>query len=168
MPEILYRYGKAEAAYDQILDLTREGKNRREYPEVSYSVIGAIVTGLMGMELVPAEPEKSLEQEMYVDRMVTTLSHLTSRTKWAELKGIPVRANELTLRHDGLTSTTLTNVRGPALIWNACFQGAHKKLLVDGKPVEVTPATPHNGYPESTCTVITVDAGETKVSQALD
>jgi hypothetical protein len=36
--EILYRYGDPEAAYTQIMDLTRAGRERREYPEVSYSV----------------------------------------------------------------------------------------------------------------------------------
>jgi hypothetical protein len=165
LPEILYRYGKPEAAYDQVLDLTRDGKNRREYPEVSYSVIGAIVAGLMGIELVPAEPEKALEQSLYVDRTVTTVSRLTAKTKWAELTALPIRANDVSVRHDGLTKTTFSNVSGPSLIWNACFQGSHSKLLVDGREVEVPSAKDHNGLPMS-CVQVTVGAGETKVAQA--
>jgi hypothetical protein len=71
-PEVLYRFGKADAAYGQILDLAREGKYRREYPEVSYAVIGAIATGLMGLELDPAEPDKALTDSSYVDNLITT------------------------------------------------------------------------------------------------
>jgi hypothetical protein len=46
--EVLYRYGDPDAAYAEIMDLTRAGRQRQQYPEVSYSVVGAIVNGLMG------------------------------------------------------------------------------------------------------------------------
>jgi hypothetical protein len=49
--EILYRYGAADAAYSVITDLTTPGHCRQEYPEVSYAVIGAITTGLMGVDI---------------------------------------------------------------------------------------------------------------------
>jgi hypothetical protein len=166
LPEILYQYGQAEAAYDQILDLTREGKGRREYPEVSYAVVGALVTGLMGIELVPAEPQKSLDEGLYVDRVVRTLSRLTSRTKWAELKGLPVRSNQLSVRHDGRNKTTLTNVAGASLIWSACFEGLHNRLQADGKEVAGTTAS-LNGRQVS-CTSIPVGAGETRVAQRFE
>ena len=52
--EILYRYGDPDAAYAEIMDLTRPGRERQEYPEVSYSVVGAIVNGLMGVNVEPA------------------------------------------------------------------------------------------------------------------
>jgi hypothetical protein len=168
LPEILYRQGRWDAAYDQILDLTREGKNRREYPEVSYSVIGAIVTGLMGIELIPAEPEKALEESLYVDRTVTTLSHLTSRTKWVELRHVPVRTNDLRVRHDGLNKTTLVNLGGPSLVWRTCFQGRHSKLLINDKAVDAAPAIPaRNGQPLS-CTTVTVGSGESKTAQTAE
>jgi len=51
-PQTLYRYGEKDAAYRIIMDLTRQDKDRRDYPEVSFSVIGAIVTGMMGIEVV--------------------------------------------------------------------------------------------------------------------
>jgi hypothetical protein len=168
LPEILYRSGRAEAAYDQILDLTREGKDRREYPEVSYAVIGAIVTGLMGIDLMPAEPERALQDSLYVDRTVTTLSHLTQKTKWAELKHVPVRTNEISVRHDGLTRTTLVNASGPSLMWRACLQGSYAKLLADGKAVKATLTSPaRNGQPVS-CTEINVGSGESKMVQTAE
>ena len=43
-----------------------------------------------------------------------TIPQLTAATPWAELAHQPVRANDITVRHDGLTSTAFTNNRGPA------------------------------------------------------
>ncbi|MCK7532112.1 MAG: hypothetical protein MZV63_14305 [Marinilabiliales bacterium] len=40
LPEILYRYGQDEAAYARILALTDPAKERREYPEVPFAVVG--------------------------------------------------------------------------------------------------------------------------------
>jgi len=165
LPEILYRYGRPEAAYAQILDLTREEKKRREYPEVSYSVIGAIVTGTMGTELALPESLNGLQEALYVQRTVRTLPRLTAKTKWAELRHVPIWTNEISVRHDGLNKTTLTNVAGPALIWNACFPGAYSQLLANGKGVEaMPPGATRNGQPVS-CTTIVVGSGERKVVQ---
>ena len=50
MPEVFYRYGHEEAAYAEILALADPAKKRREYPEVPFAVIGAVATGLMGLE----------------------------------------------------------------------------------------------------------------------
>ena len=168
LPEILYRYGKADAASDQILDLAGEGKNRREYPEVSYAVVGAIVAGLMGIELVPAEPEKALQKALYMEWKVSTLPRLTSKTKWAELKHVPIRSNEINVRHDGLSKTTLTNAAGPALIWNACFPGSHRKLLANGKELEVTAFGSAGKDRPVSCTTTVVGSGERKIVQTID
>lgn len=129
--EIFYRYGRPDAAYATILDLTRADKQRREYPEVSYSVIGAIVTGMMG---VRAE----------ADGTVWTRPSLVAQTQWAEIANLPVRSNVITVRHEGKVSTTLTNQSGPALTWAAAFPGSYATLRVDGKTV---PAEKANGQP---------------------
>jgi hypothetical protein len=143
-PEILYREGKPEAAYDQMLDLTRPGKIRREYPEVSYAVIGAIATGLMGLE---------------AGSIFQTLPRLTAATQWAELDHVSIRANDLTIRHDSVIKTTVTNNAGPPLRWRACFPGAHHALLIGGKTVAVT--TDAN----VSCTTIDIRAGATQTVQ---
>jgi hypothetical protein len=135
-PEVLYRYARIDPAYTQILDLTREGKNRREYPEVSYAVIGAIATGLMGIELEAAEPERVLTDSLYVDGVVATTPRLTTATRWAELHNVPFRANELNVRHDGVAKTTLENTKGPSLRWRACFPGSFSTLIVEGTAVQ--------------------------------
>ncbi|MGB8958338.1 MAG: hypothetical protein WCC00_04940, partial [Candidatus Aminicenantales bacterium] len=50
LPEVFYRYGADDAAYAEILALTDPAKKRREYPEVPFAVIGAVATGLIGLE----------------------------------------------------------------------------------------------------------------------
>jgi hypothetical protein len=168
LPEILYRYGRPDAAYDEVLDLTREGKERREYPEVSYAVVGAIVTGMMGIEVVLAEPQKALQEPLYVEGTVRTLPRLTAKTKWAELRHVPIRANEISVRHDGLSKTTLTNAGGPALIWNACFPGSHGKLLANGKAVEAKPSGAGPNAQPMSCTTIVVGSRERKIAQTME
>jgi hypothetical protein len=132
-PEILYRYGVPDIAYAQLLDLAREDRERREYPEVSYSVIGAMVTGLMGVNVEASSPSDSAVQGGYVEVVVKTLSGLTAQTAWAELRNLPLRSNEISVRHDGARKTVFTNLRGPSLIWQATFPGSFETLLVNGK-----------------------------------
>ena len=60
-PEVLYRYGVADLAYSQIMDLSRPDRGRREYPEVPYAIVGAVVTGLMGVSVDPVTPGRESE-----------------------------------------------------------------------------------------------------------
>jgi hypothetical protein len=164
LPEILYRHGRAEPAYDVLLDLTRN--ERRAYPEVSFSVVGAVATGLMGIELEVHTPDESIEWGGYVDRVLTTLPRLTETTSWAELKHLPVRANNISVRHEGVTKTTLTNHEGPSLLWKARFPGSSDTLLVNGEPVPATNDELYSGGPRISWVQITVGAGETLTAKA--
>jgi hypothetical protein len=119
LPEILYRYGQDEAAYDRILALTDPAKERRDYPEVPFAVVGAIATGLMGVG--PATPF-----------MIETRSGLTASTPWAELRGLPVFDGIVDARHEGKRRTTLTVRSGGGFLWRAVFEGRWDELEVDG------------------------------------
>jgi hypothetical protein len=132
-PEILYRYGEPDVAYSQIMDLTRPGRAGQEYPEVSYSVVGAIVTGLMGINVESPSPSESSVDGNYVQVVVKTLPALSRQTAWVEIRNLPIRQNDVDVRHEGLQKTTLTNVRGPSFIWQATFPGRHDTLWVNGK-----------------------------------
>jgi hypothetical protein len=134
-PEVLYRYGFADVAYTQMMDLTRENRARREYPEVSYSVIGAMVTGLMGITVDPVSPFQAAVEGGFVDRIVRTLPGLGT-IAWAELRNLPIRANEVRVRHEGGRKSVFANQAGPALIWEAAFDGTHETLSVDGRPTK--------------------------------
>lgn len=163
LPEILYRYGKPDVAYEEILDLTREDKERREYPEVSFSVVGAIVNGLMGIEVEATEPGKVLQDSLYVEGPVITTPQLTSRTQWAEVDHVPIRTNEIRVRHDGLRKSALENVSGPSLIWKACLPGSFPQLLVDGKAVAAKRAERNDQV--ISCAAIPVGSGDIETVQ---
>ncbi len=123
--EVLYHYGISDGATAQILDLARPNHPRREYPEVSYSVIGAIVTGLMGVDA--AEPSRGMTTE------VTTLPALGD-IRSADIRHLPVRDNLISVEHvNGGLRTRLTNEAGPALPWRASFRGACRAMFVNGR-----------------------------------
>ncbi|GEM_PF-7063426 len=127
LPEIYCRYGAHEDAYRMILKLSDPSMKRREYPEVSFALIGALVQGMMGME--PVEREDG----------IATLSRLTGETEWAELRSLPVRGNRVDIRHNGRGETVLTNRSGGALIWLAKFYGETAEIESGGEyPETVT------------------------------
>lgn len=134
LSETLYRYGEHDAAYDLLIRLMNS--SRKEYPEVSYTVIASIVNGLMGIELEIFPPEMAQTMGYYVDKYISTLPRLTSKTTWSEIKNLVIRKNNISVRHDGLKKTTLANESGPSFIWKAKLPGSHDTLLVDGAPVQ--------------------------------
>ncbi len=163
VPEVLYRYGRPESAYRLLLDLTRH--ERREYPEVSFALVGAFVTGVMGIDLEGHPPGEALTWGGYVNRFLTTLPGLTEKTAWAELQHLSVRANDLSVRHEGVGKTILTNNSGPSFLWKARFRGSFETLLVNGEAVQASREELFAGGPEISWARITVGAGETVKAQ---
>jgi hypothetical protein len=131
--EILYRYGAPDAAYAQMMDLARPGRERREYPEVSYSIVGAIVTGLMGIS--PGSLVKQPGYGHFGAQFLATQSGL-GNVGWVELRNLPVWQNKVTVRHEGGRKTAFTNQEGPSLIWEPAFKGVFQNLVVNGRPVK--------------------------------
>jgi hypothetical protein len=136
LPEILYRYNMNEPAYRQLEYLFQN--DRRDYPEASFSVIGAIVTGLMGIEQEIYPPIDALSMSKYVERVVRTTPRLTNSTTWAEISHIPLMANIISVKHEGIKKTILTNNEGPSLIWKACFPGSFENLILNDKIIKAT------------------------------
>src|SRR5207247_2585776 len=91
---------------------------------------------------------------------VRTLPGLGTNNAWTELRNLPIRASEVTVRHEGMHKTVFTNQRGPALIWQATFPGAHETLLVNGRPQK---ARAEQGSPEhpTSSVRVTVSGGGT-------
>ena len=126
LPETLYRYGEKDAAYRVIMDLTRPDKARREYPEVSFSVIGAIVTGMMGMEVVDDNRGHPL---------LYSISRLRSASDRAKLSNVRVRDDLVDLEHVGDRRSIMTNRSKMQISWQAAFPGRVPLLIVNGHPV---------------------------------
>jgi hypothetical protein len=145
----------------QLLDLSHA---RLEYPEVSFSRVGDLVTDLMGVTLEFRSPLEAAVDGGWVEVTVRTISGLGtgpglgSGIAWAEMRNLPIRAGEVTVRHDGTTKTTLSNQRGPALIWRAAFAGRHERLFINGQPMEAQAETAAGGQ-AITSVRVTVGAG---------
>jgi hypothetical protein len=157
--EILYRYGEPEAAYAEIMDLTRPGRERQEYPEVSYSVIGAIVNGLMGINVEPELPIASVAQGKPFETFVRTLPQLTAKTTWAELLNVPIGKGSITVRHYGERRTILINHEEADLNWEAEFPGSFATLVVNGKSVRAHTEILHLGH-AVTWVIVKVEPGK--------
>ena len=123
LPEIAYRYGKDARGYALLLALTDPALKRREYPEVSFSVIRTVAVGVLGIEPDAAK------------RQIKTLSHLTAETPSATLENVPIFKNKITVSHAGRAETAFTNELGPPNEWKAAFPGSFRTLLPDGKAV---------------------------------
>jgi len=147
-PEVFFRYGAHREAYDLILELSSAQTPRREYPEVSFALIGALVNGFMGIQ-----PEASTGG-------VSTLSRLTEKTPWAEISPVPVLRNSIRVRHTGREETRFTNLTGPPLIWIAKFYGEGTDLFVDGKRAPASRSADLAGKPVQS-TRLKVEAGRT-------
>jgi hypothetical protein len=166
LPEILYRYGAHEEAYTQILDLSRTDRERREYPEVSYAIIGALVTGMMGVDVtspLQSKPNQALDDTP----VLGTVSRLSGKTDWVELDHLPVRKNVINVRHDGRRSSILINVSGPELLWEPGFYGRSTFLMVNDKKVVAIVTTDHQGR-SITTTKVRVPPNSRMVVKMMD
>ena len=127
LPETFFRWGRVEQGwkwYRFVAD------SRATYPEISYTVVGNIVEGLLGVR--PDAPANAL----------STLSNLPAAVPWLRADHVMLGAHDLAVRHDGTTGSTLTVHSGPhPLTWTAQFAGAHTTLLVNGQSRPATAQT---------------------------
>lgn len=152
IPLTLFRYGRNEAAYQVLADISSPQKNRREYPEVSYAAIEAIVSGVMGLSPGPIGG----------DYDVSTISRLPTEHDQATLTGVSIRRNQLDITQTGTSTTRLKNDSGPTLRWRAEFPGILARLKVDGKTVSAQHSKTAEGLAIS-WTNVTVPPGATIV-----
>jgi hypothetical protein len=120
-PEVFFEYGEPEAAVRTMLDLSDPQSKRRTYPEVSYAIIRAYVSGLMGVE--PSEERST----------IATLSRLPGHTDWAAIDHMPYHGLNLALKHEGQHQSTLTNRGSYPVTWIARFPDPRGRLKVSGK-----------------------------------
>lgn len=104
LPEILWRYGRDEAAMKIWLKMTAPDYKRREYPEVSYASVDALVCGYMGL---------------HADASSNTLTTRSAvdNGDWAQVMEAPLWGGSIDLKHEGKHASELTNRTGRALKW---------------------------------------------------
>jgi hypothetical protein len=152
LPLTLFRYGRDDAAYQVLADISSPHKPRREYPEVSYAVIAAIVSGVMGLS--PGHCGDDFD--------VSTMSRLPNGRDHASLTAVAIKQNHLDVTHTGTWTMRLKNSSGPALRWRAEFPGTLDHLSVDGKSVSAKHSVTAEGVAVS-WTDVTVAPGITVV-----
>ncbi len=149
IPDIFYMYGRSREGYRALTAMMDPGLQRREYPEVSYTVIGNLGAGLMGIR--PLAPEQTVE----------TFPQLTEETGWAALYHVPVGRNVISVKHINNGKTSLTNENGPALAWRAAFPGKFHTLFSSKKEILATNDIRSSGTAE-TYSMVHIARGETR------
>ena len=124
LPLLFYRYGYSKEGYKMIVYLSDKKTKRREYPEVSFSVVESIITGLLGVN-----PDASKNQ-------VSTFSQLPLETKWAEAKNIPMLGTSISVKQEGNSRTTFTNNGKIDILWVAKFDDKFNSIEIDDKETE--------------------------------
>lgn len=154
MPDIFYKYGRSRAGYRALTAMMDPGLKRREYPEVSYTAIGNLGAGLMGIRPLP------------IEQTIETFPQLTAETDWATLHHVPLGRNVISVRHVKNTETSLTNENGPALEWRAAFPGKFHALFSSGKQIPATISVRDEGN-TTTHSTLHVARGETRVVRVV-
>jgi hypothetical protein len=154
VPLVLFRYGRADTAWRVLFDLAAPGKARREYPEVSYAVVAALVSGAMGIEAAHAGDAYDLE----------TLAQPMSGSDSLWVSSLQIRKNTLDVMHTGKTRTALVNRHGGAIRWKAAFAGNWDRLTIDGKSQSAEHGVLPGGATVSWVIVPVPQGGSTAVS----
>jgi hypothetical protein len=120
LPGVFFPYNRAEHAWkwlEYIIDAPD-----REYPEISYTLIGHVVEGLLGVE--PNAPENSFLTASHVPRAVADVG----------VQNIPLGDHRIDVAHHGTLKSTAIHVSGDRpLKWQACFYGDHPEIVVNGE-----------------------------------
>ena len=154
IPIVLFRYGRSKDAYKVLFDLTRPDKLRREYPEVSYAAVAALVSGAMGIE--PSRAGDNFD--------LRTLAQPLESADHLAVVSLQIRSNILNIKHTGIMTSSLLNRHGPSVRWKAEFVGGCKNLRVNDRPAHgVSDALP-GGIPLCSTIVIVPPGGSATVT----
>jgi hypothetical protein len=125
LPLQYYRSGYEKEARSLILRLASPSTQRREYPEVSYGMVEAIVQGLMGVE---------------VDARTRTVStcYRSSDAASAQLVDLPVLNTTITLTHYGSGRSSIVNTGRHSFRWKAKLKNGQGREI-SFKEVTVAP-----------------------------
>lgn len=156
LPKIFFLHGEKAAAYERILSLSSPAKPRREYPEVSFAIIDAIATGLMGIDVEPAIGHSPAT--------IRTVSRLLQDTEHAAILGVHIQGATIDVTHTGHHQSTVRNHSTRTLRWEAAFPGAFSELAVDGKPTRATVRNATDPVPTSSVMVDLAPGTEATIS----
>ena len=144
----MFRYGRSTDAYKVLFDMTSPDKARREYPEVSYAAVAAIISGAMGIEPSGAGD----------DFDVRTLGLPPDSTDDLAVTSLAIKNHILDVRQTGRATSSMANRQGSAVRWKAEFVGTCGRMHVNGRAVRGVHDSLPGGIPLCS-TIVTIPAG---------
>jgi hypothetical protein len=130
LPGVFFPYNRVDNAWrwlEYIID-----QPNREYPEISFTLIGHVVEGMLGFD--PNAPEHAFQ----------SVSRLPKAVAKASVRNIRLGDHRIDLAHEGAFRSKVFHASGGApLKWTACFYGEHAALEVDGKRRPAVSVTIH-------------------------
>ncbi|MEK4344088.1 chitobiase/beta-hexosaminidase C-terminal domain-containing protein [Paenibacillus sp. FSL P4-0184] len=165
LPDTFYPYNRVDEGWKWLKFLMETRENRHElynsgtltngeYPEISYTIIGNIIEGLMGVE--PNAPQ----------HVIVTAPRLSREVPDVKVNALKLGDNEISVAHAGNTKTELQNTSGELPItWEARFYGEYPTINLDGVDQKALHKTV-NGVKVSYVTT-TVEVGSTVIAEAV-
>ncbi len=123
-----------------------ESLPRRDYPEASFCAVGAVASGLMGID---PDGERG---------RIQTLSGLGD-VEWVALCHAQALDGCVTVEHWGHEASRLENECGHDVVWRACFAGK-RSVWADGRRLEAQVVTDPLSGRTISYTDIAVPAGQ--------
>ena len=123
-PEVLFKHGYYNEAFEYIKDLCHENKPRREYPEVSYNVVYSIVDGMIGLK--PNGETNAIETNVKLPKDV----------QWLEVSSIPVFNGEISIRIVKDKEIEIKNNCGDKIHWACLLDENINSVEINNKLIE--------------------------------
>ena len=121
LPVLFYQYGNSELANELLKELCSIKNDRRNYPEISFTVIEHITRGLMGINVN--------------ENKIETISRLEQNQKWASVEGIPILGSVVGVKHKGKSKTIFENLGDKEILWKVKFEGDYNLIEVNKNKV---------------------------------
>jgi|GEM_PF-316810 len=149
LPYLYYREGFWDTARRALLHDADPATKRREYPEVSFGIVQAVVLGLMGVEPLPGKREVTTLYRCRNTGTATTPDRqsgpdsvraaTTSDSAW--LTDLPILGTTLDIRHHSPFETTVANTGKRHLSWRAQFYGSYRVAYINGDSMAMSQRT---------------------------
>lgn len=124
LPIFFYQYGYSSLANKMIKELCHENNKRRDYPEISFTVIEHVSRGLMGIDVNP--------------NYIETMSRLEKDQKWASVDGVSIKGTMVGVKHFGKKKTIVENQGQKKLDFKIKFEGKHNCIEVNEQNLNAT------------------------------
>jgi len=152
LPGVFFPYNRVEEGWKWIEYLIDSPDRAKDYPEISYTLIGHVVEGLLGFE--PDAPQSAF----------LTVPRLPRAVARAKVSGIPLGDHRIDVAHKGATRSTAGHSSGVGTVkWKACFYGEHPKIIVNGQETPASAVILHGI--QASCVTVELPPGQSATAE---